>query len=269
MVSVLSAAFLISSCTNFEWDPLEERFSDNFSGRLSTPGNIDPAGTNQFTFALMSDNHMGAPGGRVLPSILDRVRSDGDAFVVLAGDITDTGRPVQFDDMNRLFLEKNLVFRAAIGNHDIFFGGWSHFAEKVGRSIYSFKADNVHFAIIDSANGVLGQEQLEWLDRDLATATEEHKIVVSHFPPWNGTFSSIYKMASEEEAAILKDILHRRGVDLMFAGHYHGYNETVIGGVKYIVSGGANDIIDIGNKQHYFRVRVNGSELTTHYVPFP
>jgi hypothetical protein len=76
-------------------------------------------------------------------------------------------------------------------------------------------------------------------------------------------------MASEEEAAILKDILNRTEVDIMFASHYHGYNETVIGGVKYIVTGGANDIIDIGNRQHFFRVRVNGTEMTTEYIPFP
>jgi len=269
VVLLMAAAFLFLSCTNFDIDPVSGRFEDNFSGRLTTPGNIDPAGTNDFTFAVMGDSHIGAPGGKVLSSILDRVVAAGDAFVLLTGDITDTGRDSQYDDLNAMFVEKNVTFRTAIGNHDIFFGGWDSFSKKIGRSIYSFNADNLHVAVIDSANGVLGEGQLRWLERDMATSTAEHKIVISHFPAWNGTFSSIYKMASEEEAAILKDILHRTGVDIMFASHYHGYNETVIGGVKYIVTGGANDIIDIGNGQHFFRVRIRGSVMTTEYIPFP
>ena len=76
-------------------------------------------------------------------------------------------------------------------------------------------------------------------------------------------------MASDEESAILKDILHRHQVKVMFAGHYHGYNETSIGDVKYIVTGGANDLIDPGNAQHFFRVHIEGETLRTEYVSFP
>lgn len=265
---VFTATLMIIACTNLDLDPVSQRFDDNFSGAAAHPGNIDPAGTNVFSFAVLSDTHVGSPGGRTINSILDRVSDEGDAFVLLCGDVTDTGQEEQYSELKNLFLDKGITFRSAIGNHDIFFGGWTQFKRFIGRSIYSFNADNVHVTVIDSANGVLGERQLSWIERDLQEATQEHKIVISHFPPWNGSFGSLYKMASEEESAILKDILHRTGVKIMFSGHYHGHNEIEIGGVKYIVTGGANDLIDIGNSQHYFRVHVNGSIMTTEYIPY-
>ena len=267
--TILLMTCLVIACTNLQWDPLTERYDDNFSGGYTTPADIDPAGTNAFTFAVMSDVHVGSPGGQVLGSFLDRSKSAGDAFVVLCGDITDSGQEEQYTELKGIFSSKNITFRSAIGNHDVFFGGWTQFRKYVGRSMYSMNADNVHMLFIDSANGVIGERQLAWIEDDLNRSTAAHKLVFSHFPPWNGTFSSIYKMASEEEAAILKDIFSRTGVEVMFAGHYHGYNEASIGGVKYIVTGGANDLIDPGNHQHYFRVRVNGASLSTEYIPFP
>lgn len=264
----LLSILTLSSCTNFDLDPLTKRVNDNFSGKLNSPGDIDPAGANQFSFVVMADTHIGNPGGEVMKSMLDRVQAHGDAFVLVAGDLTDTGQEGQFLTFLTVFGNAGIPFRAAIGNHDIFFGGWKHYSRHLGRSIYSFNADNVHVAVIDTANGTIGEKQLRWLENDLRAATQEHKIVMAHFPPWNGNVSSLFKLASEEEAAVLKTILYETGVDIMFGGHYHGYNETIIGGVKYIVTGGANDLIDPGNKQHFFRVHVNGSNLRTEFVPF-
>lgn len=257
------------SCTNIDLDPLTKRYEENFKGDLSAPADIDPTGVNSFSFVVLSDTHIGSPGGEVLKGMLARIQSDGDAFVVSCGDSTDNGAEGQYLQLLTLFSQFNIPFRLALGNHDIFFNGWKNFKKHIGRSMYSFNADNVHITVIDSANGVLGEEQLDWIESDLKLATHEHKIVVTHFPPWNGNFSSIFKMASEEEAAILKDILQRTGVDIIFGGHYHGHRETKLGDVNYVVTGGANDIIDFGNKQHFIRVHVNGASLRTEYVSFP
>lgn len=269
VVSVLAIFAFLLSCTTFETDPVTKRFNENTSGELPVTADIDPAGTNSFKFAVLSDTHIGSPGGRVLGSMLSRIQSNGDAFVVSCGDNTDNGDEGQYLGFQELFGTYNLIYRAAIGNHDIYFDGWKNFRKFFGRSMYSFNADNVHFTFLDSANGVFGERQIEWLERDLAAATQTHKIVVTHFPIWNGTFSSIFKLASEEEAAIIKDMMNRYNVSIVFSGHYHGYSETELGGVKYIVTGGANDLIDPGNSQHYFEVTVNGSTISTQKVGFP
>lgn len=268
-VSILICVALLLSCTTFEADPVSKRFDENFSGNIPPVADIDPPGTDSFTFAVLSDTHIGSPGGKILDGMLQRIKASGDAFVISCGDNTDSGEEGQFSGFHETFSKYSLLYRAALGNHDIFFDGWKRFQRIVGRSMYSFNADNVHFTVIDSANGVFGEKQLGWLESDLSAATQQHKIVVTHFPVWNGSFTSIFKLANEEEAALVKDMFSRHNVTIMFAGHYHGYNEAIIGGVKYIVTGGANDLIDPGNKQHYFRVTVNGASIVTEKMPFP
>ncbi len=263
-----SVGFLLS-CTTFETDPVTGRFNDNFSGEIAPVADIDPVGTNNFKFVVLSDTHMGSPGGNVLESMLARIQSNGDAFVISCGDNTDNGEEGQYLAYQALFGKFNMAYRSAIGNHDIFFEGWKNFKKFLGRSMYSFNADNVHITVLDSANGVFGEKQLSWLEEDLKAATQTHKIVLTHYPIWNGNFTSVFKLASEEEAAIVKDMLSRYSVNIMFAGHYHGYNEIELGGVKYIVTGGANDLIDPGNHQNYVEVTVNGNSLDTRKVAFP
>jgi hypothetical protein len=255
------------ACTNFTFDMQRKRVNENLTGTLAVPADIDPAGTNSFTFTLMGDTHIGSPGGEVMQRIVTEAVTAGDAFAVIAGDVTQGGLDGEFTQFRSVFSTAGLPFRAAIGNHDLFFDGWERFKTQIGRSIYSFNADNVHFIMIDSGNGILGQTQLNWIEEDLKANTRPHIVMVTHFPPWNGYFSSIYKMSSDEEAAILKDLCYRYSVDIVAAGHFHGYEEHDIGRTKFIVSGGANDLIDLGQRMNYVRVRVNGDTMTVevHY----
>ncbi|HEX4925529.1 MAG TPA: metallophosphoesterase [Bdellovibrionales bacterium] len=263
---VAAALSLPVACTNFDLEMHNKRVSENFSGEITAPGDLDPAGTNNFTFIIMGDTHIGSPGGEVMRRIVEAGVAAGDAFAVIAGDVTQGGLDGEFAQFKTVFSNNSLPFRAAIGNHDLYFGGWERFRQQLGRSIYSFNADNVHFVMIDSGNGILGKRQLQWLEDDLRVNTRPHVVIVTHFPPWNGHFSSIYKMSSEEEAAVLKDIAFRHGVDIIAAGHYHGFAEKDIGRTKYIVTGGANDLIDLGQRMNYVRVRVAGDAMTIEVV---
>lgn len=247
------------SCTNLGLNQLNDRVSDNFTGQIAAPGDIDPAGTDSFTFMALGDTHVGSSAGETLNQYAGIAQSSGDAFVVVAGDLTDGGADGEYSQFKQVLANNSMQFRAAIGNHDIYFDGWSRYRGQIGRSIYSFNADNVHFVMLDTANGVMGKTQMEWFENDLRSNTRPHIVVVTHFPPWNGSFSSIYRMSSEEEAAIFKDICYRYNVELVLSGHYHGFEAIELGRTKFIVSGGANTRLDLGQKSNYIRVRVNGS----------
>jgi hypothetical protein len=258
----------VIGCTNIGLSQLNDRVADNFSGGLAVPGDIDPSGTDQFSFIVMGDTHVGSPSGGVIDRFASLAQAQGDAFALVTGDITHGGLEGEFSQFKAVFDRFSLPWRAAIGNHDIFFGGWSRYRTQIGRSIYSFNADNVHVVMIDSANGVLGQNQLDWIEQDLSRNIRPHVVMVSHFPPWNGTFASIYRMSSDEEAAILKDIAYRYGVDLFFSGHYHGHAEIDLGVTKYIVTGGANDQLDLGQRKNFIRVHVSGATMTAESLFF-
>jgi 3',5'-cyclic AMP phosphodiesterase CpdA len=120
---------------------------------------------------------------------------------------------------------------------------------------------------LDTANGQIGEKQLEWLDKDLQGATQTHKVVVMHYPPYVGSIGSLFQLSSEEEAIYFKDLMYKRNVAAVFAGHYHGYIDTVIGRTRYVVTGGANTILDPGNGSHYIKVNVTPSALTLSHKP--
>ncbi len=235
------------------------------SGSLTNPGNIDPAGTNSFTFAVMGDVHVG-PYGRVLQSAIEHSKAAGDAFVVTSGDNTYLGKEEEFQSFKDTFTNLGVAYRASLGNHDLYFDGWKFYANILGRSIYSFDADNVHFTMLDSGNGVLGEAQLNWLESDLKASSQPIKIVVTHFPPVSADFDTLFKMSSDEEAAILKDLLHKNNVNYLFAGHYHGYRERKIGNTTYIVTGAINTFLDPGENKHYIRVNVNSSNVSVQKI---
>lgn len=247
----------------------QARFGENMNSSLAVPADIDPPGTDQFSFMVVGDSHVGNPAGGVLRDALMAAKSFGDSFILVAGDITDNGDIGQFRQFRTLFSEQGLQYRAAIGNHDIYFTGWDTWKDEIGRSIYSFNADNVHVVVLDTANGILGKDQINWLRNDLSAATQAHKVVMTHYPVWNGRFASIFRMSSDEETAILKDLFFKTGVRLVVSGHFHGYDEITIGGVKYIVTGGANNLLDPGQYRHYVRVTVAGASLVTEVVKLP
>ncbi len=260
---ILPTVFLLcSACNNLNFDGIRERFRENFSGSLSAPANIDPAGTNAFSFTVLGDTHVGLTSTDFISETLQQIQANGDAFVIVAGDLTNLGKANEFNAFKGTFTASGLPYRAALGNHDLYFEGWSNFKEHVGRSIYSFDADNVHVVVLDSGNGTIGEAQFNWLKADLAATTQPLKIVISHYPPISGTLDNLFKMASEEEAAILKDLMHRYNVNYMIAGHYHGYREQKLGNTTYIVTGAINTLLDPGNTKHFVRFTVSGNSIS-------
>ena len=244
------------------------RFYDNINGNLKSFPDATVANPTQFSFAAMGDPHLGSSGGGTIAHALALSKADGDSFVVVAGDDSNTGQSTEFNNFNAVVGSGGLPVYPAIGNHDIFFGGWASYKNIIGRSMYTFNAGTVHFIFLDTANGVFGVEQLNWLRDDLRRNVQPIKIVVMHFPIYVNEFSTIYKISSDEEATIFKSIMNQYGVQLVISGHYHGGANHSFGGTEYLVSGAVNNLIDIGESVHYDKVTINGTQVTTRSILF-
>ncbi len=144
---------------------------------------------------------------------------------------------------------------------------------------YSFDHGPLHVVVLDSnpESGRLakGTEQRTWLERDLEAATARWKIAVFHHP----LFSKARHNSQLDLRERLMSLFETHGVDLVFAGHDHGYQRTwpmrdgarADGGVFQVVSaGGGADLYPAGRKwwtavsqsvHHYCLVRVEGSRL--------
>jgi hypothetical protein len=262
IVSIGVLVLLPTACTNIQMDQTTQRFNDNMTGQLKSYADI-PIGTpSAFSFSALGDVHVGAPTASLMIKALQMSQNDGDLFSVLTGDNTNTGKESELLTFASNMLAVSIPVLPAIGNHDIFFGGWSRYKTVVGRSIYSVNAGSVHLIFLDTANGTVGKDQLNWLVSDLQANTRPIKVVVMHFPVVVGEFSTVFKLSSDEEATLFKNLMYQYGVQLVLSGHFHGFSDQKIGNTRYVVTGACNDILDLGQRSHYVKVTLANGELS-------
>lgn len=118
---------------------------------------------------------------------------------------------------------------------------------------YSFDVGNVHVAVLSSyqtprsAKGAMAT----WLDADLAAASGAGWLLVAfHHPPYSkGSHDSDFEAEMVEMRQNLLPILEARGVDLVLAGHSHGYERSMLLDGHYGPSAtfGAPVIVDPGD----------------------
>lgn len=262
VIVLVFGTFLYVACTNIQLGQTSKRFYDNMSGGIPGFNNISPSNPNSFSFSALGDTHIGSPGGDRMIQALTMSKNDGDSFAVVAGDISNTGLESELTAYKAQIAQTAFTVFPAIGNHDIYFGGWNQYRSIIGRSIYSIDAGVAHIIFLDTANGLFGEEQLNWLRDDLTATTKAVKIVVMHFPIFIGEFSSLYKISSDEEATIFKSIMNEFRVNLVISGHYHGFGDKDIGGTKYVVTGATNSITELGHRSQYLKVTVTTSGVS-------
>jgi hypothetical protein len=147
------------------------------------------AATQSFTFAQISDSHIGFHLKPVNPDALGTLKEAiakvralpaKPAFMIHTGDITHLSKPDQFDDAAQVIGSAGLDVHYIPGEHDLLdeTPGKSYL-ERYGKNTkgagwYSFDHTGVHFiALVNVVNlqagsmGVLGAEQLAWLADDV------------------------------------------------------------------------------------------------------
>jgi hypothetical protein len=183
------------------------------------------------------------------------------AFVIKPGDLVDNGKNP--DNWIEFFAASPFVHNSTLfpvrGNHEnyshLFF---SYFSLPYNERWYSFDNGPVHFIGLDStirSRYRLGQ--ILWLFHDLRTHQRPFTIVFFHHP----AFSS----SSHGNTTILQKlwtpVFERYHVDIVFNGHDHNYERSIINNVTYVVIGGGGSPL-YDNGQSSWTVH---SEKTYHF----
>jgi acid phosphatase type 7 len=166
------------------------------------------------------------------------------AFVLMTGDLVPSSGASrsawtsEFFEPADLLLKKTL-YRITQGNHDTENGPFYLYFEMpqsgYGADYYSFDWGPVHVVTINTNKDCRpGSEQYEFLKRDLAEATRPFKIFFGHHP----VYSSALHGSTKKIRRVLQPLFEANGVRLVFAGHDHSYERTIVNNVSYIVSGG-------------------------------
>jgi 3',5'-cyclic AMP phosphodiesterase CpdA len=205
-----------------------------------------------FSFVQISDSHIGfsKPANTDVLGTLNAAISKINAmpvapsFVLHTGDLTHLAQAEEFDalDQSLKIVKSEKIFYVP-GEHDVLNGNAKTYLDRYGKGTqgngwYSFDYNGTHFVglvnVVDTAEGglgVLGAEQLAWLEKDLKGLSGSTPIVVfAHIPLW-----SVYPQwgwgTRDSEQAL--SYLRRFGSVSVLNGHIHQTMLKVEGNITF------------------------------------
>ena len=209
--------------------------------------------TATLTFFFCSDLHIPFDDKGVVAKIAAAANKMLPSFVMTGGDNVQVGNPPNFSSLRTNIRKFKVPYIAAIGNHDTAFDDYGNQAEwikRFGKTFFYFDAGPARFIFINNANYEPGEEQFVFLEN--ALKTNLRKFVIMH-RPINYLLPEFYTtpMAQSER---FKSLVEAGKVTAVFMGHEHHSGIYDIGGVKYIVAGGAGGKLDpaVPNSFHHF-----------------
>jgi len=234
---------------------VDDRFSENASlPDKSSLSFSDPV----FSFIVITDTHVAGAAQSKLAALKDQVLP-GDKFILVCGDISQCGYPEDYQAFCNLMDQTGLPYYTAIGNHDLYFGGWHNYKQILGRSCYSVSAGPFRIVVLDSANGTLGRRQKEWLESVLHSKTESLCLMMTHFEFFSSGKDGLQQYTDIEEVYYLMHLFETTGVNYVFMGHSHRYDYRKINHVNYL---NLPDFADEGLPKSYIRVNVDPGAIT-------
>jgi 3',5'-cyclic AMP phosphodiesterase CpdA len=220
-------------------------------GLLGTAEAAQAAATG-FSFAQISDSHIGfdKPAN---PHAIDTLKEamahvgalpNKPSFMLHTGDITHLSKDTEFDNADQLIGGAGIDVHYVPGEHDIIDEGTGKaYLDRYGKNTkgmgwYSFDQQGVHFVgLVNVAGmkagglGVLGAEQLAWLEDDLKAITDSTPIVVfAHIPLW--TVYPEWGWGTDDSAQALS-LLKRFGSVTVLNGHIHQLMQKVEGNITF------------------------------------
>ena len=205
-----------------------------------------------FSFVQISDSHIGfaKPPNTDVVSTLKRTVAKINAMptqpdvLIHTGDLTHLAKPAEFDTVAEVLKEAKVGQTFYVpGEHDIFTDDAKLYLQRHGKGTkglgwHSYTHKGVHFiGLVNVANlkpgglGTLGNEQLDWLKKDVAGLGDSTPIVVyAHVPLW--TVYAKWGWGTEDAEQALGH-LKRFGSVTVLNGHIHQTMKKVEGNVTF------------------------------------
>ena len=210
---------------------------------------------SDFRFVAIGDTRSGHEDHAALVAA---IQGEDARFVLHTGDLVSDGEEVE--DWDQFFeiedpMLHDLPLFPVLGNHDEEDGEAllyeEAFALPGNELYYSFDFGNAHFVVLDQyvnmvllctvdevlADNCLDEEQLAWLEADLAAASETAEVIFAsaHI----GAYSSKAGRSGNSHLRALLPWLASLGVDVILTGHDHYYERGFTdNGLPYVITGG-------------------------------
>lgn len=205
-----------------------------------------------FSFVQISDSHIGfnKEANKDVSATLQEAISRINAlehtpdFLIHTGDLSHLSKPTEFDTLDQILTSTRTGQRFFVpGEHDMLADNGQQYLSRYGKDAqgtgwYSFDHKGVHFvALVNVVDlkagglGTLGNEQLDWLQKDLADRTSSTPLVVfAHIPLW--IVYPDWGWGTDDGAQALS-YMKRFGSITVLNGHIHQTMQKVEGNVFY------------------------------------
>ena len=212
----------------------DKKFAD--SGIASLSG--------KYTVLILSDTHFGNKNKDIntakLFAWLDSVKGSEKypSFAICLGDATDLGRLDELDlylaFCKKLEKDYNLkLVLNACGNHDIYQNNWENWERDCypHTSFYKFKTEKLSWYCLDTASGVVGIKQYNYLISEFKKDSRK-KIVFTHYPVVQSNFGYAHLGESTERNLLISDFM-KNNVICVLGGHNHVKFNQYVGFYDY------------------------------------
>jgi predicted phosphodiesterase len=238
---------------------VDERFK--LSTSMKSPYEDTAKGSYMYSFVLCGDPHMPAEGDGLFPELDSFIRRNMVNFALFTGDMTSLGKEDEYANIVRLINGLTVSVYPALGNHDIYNNGWEYYWRTFGPSVYTFYGGNAKFIVIDTASGEVGDKQMEWIQKEIKSNRQPLLIVLSHMPIYGGDHG-LYEFPKSDERVELIEMFEKYEVDFVLEGHYHGYVDITVNGVRYITTGNFTEGLLNEGPRHFLHFRVYGPNVS-------
>jgi len=221
-------------------------------GVLTACGFGGSSNKGDFTFAQVSDSHIGfhtEPNTDVTATLNEAVAKVNalpkqPEFILHTGDLSHLSKPEEFDTVDQALksAKTSKVFYTP-GEHDVFSDNGKMYLDRYGKGTkgggwQSFDFKGVHFVglvnvlnLKENGLGTLGPEQLDWMQKDVASLSSSTPIVVfAHIPLW--TIYPQWGWGTDDSEQAL-GYLKKFGSVTVLNGHIHQVIQKVEGNITF------------------------------------
>ena len=192
--------------------------------------------------AQITDTHIKAPGRLsyrkvdtclYLEQCIDHINtlSPQPDAVLVTGDITDFGRPEEYQQASLLLNQLNMPYFVIPGNHDLpkamraAFSDHSYlpadgFMQYVIED-YAIRMIGLDTQVIGKPHGLMCQERLDWLEQQLKADTKTPTLLFMHHPPFNTGIVHMDVQNCRNGAALGALVEQHRQIKYILCGHVH------------------------------------------------
>jgi Icc protein len=158
--------------------------------------------------------------------------------VVATGDLTDFGRPEEYELLRELLAPLPCPVYLVPGNHDereamrrAFAGGYLPANGFLNYAIddYPLRLVALDTVVPGEGGGRLCDERLGWLDRTLAAAPKRPTMIIMHHPPFSTGIAHMDRIGLSGAAEFAEVLARHPQVERVLCGHLHRSIQAHIG----------------------------------------